>query len=209
MKCPLCESQYNVLFSSDNKRDYFHCMDCRLIFVPQKDFISLEEEKERYRLHNNTLDNQDYVTYLRSVADELRRIPVINPVVLDFGSGEQSVLSVILQELGIDCTAYDPLYALTPSLPEQNFDIVILCEVIEHVRDIQKEVAFIKRVLKPEGYIVIRTELYREQEDFKQWWYTKDSTHVNFFSVPAIQKLSMLLRKKVYYTNEKNVVIMH
>jgi len=208
MKCPICESESGVLFCSDNKRDYFRCNVCRLIYVSQKDFISPAEEKERYNFHNNTLDNKDYVTYLRSVVDELRRIPVTNPVVLDFGSGEHSVLTCILQEQGIACTAYDPLHALSPSLPERNFDIVILCEVIEHLRDIQREAALINKVLKPEGYILIRTELYSEQDDFVNWWYTKDCTHINFYSLPAIQNLSKLLGKKIFYTNEKNVVIL-
>jgi SAM-dependent methyltransferase len=209
MQCRLCTSRSTALFCTDSNRDFYRCDTCSLIFVPEKDYVSIAAEKERYRLHNNTFENSEYVAYLQSVAGELQRIPLKKPAVLDYGCGEHKVLTRLLRRQGIPCTPYDPLYDSFFTAAEHQFDVVVLCEVIEHFRDIRKEEALIDTVLKPGGYILIKTEIYDEHRDFSTWWYTKDSTHINFFTLPALEKFGEMLRKKMAYTDVKNIVIMN
>ncbi len=208
MKCRLCKSESCSFFGNDGRRNYYRCNSCTFVFVSSSEFISPAGEKERYRLHTNTLTDSGYVSYLNSVAGELHHIPVSRPEVLDYGCGEHAVLTGILQKRGINTTPYDPLYTILLPASEKKFDIIILCEVIEHFRDIRKEAALIRKLVKPEGYILIRTALYREGTDFLSWWYTKDCTHINFFSLPSLQIFGKLVGRKVFYTNEKNVVIL-
>ena len=207
MTCRLCQSNDCSFFVSDIKRDYLLCNNCKLIFVPDKDVVSVDIEKERYRLHNNTIEDIEYVAYLKEFTRELQRIPISNPKVLDFGSGQDRVLTHILQENGYDCYAYDPLYKLGKEHLNKEFDIIILCEVVEHLRDFRKELGLIKEILSQKGCVVIRTELYQDRDTFVDWWYTKDITHINFFSKYTMEKLAKLFRKNIFYTNSKNVVI--
>ncbi len=208
MKCRLCQSDSCSLFCSDKTRNYFRCNKCQLIFVPPDAFITAEKEKKRYALHDNTPDNDDYVQYLQNMAEELHRIPFTSPKVLDYGCGAEKVLTDILLSKGVDCTAYDPLYDITFKIENNIFDIVILCEVVEHLRDIRKEVAIIKTILKPQGYVLIRTELFGEGVDFVNWWYVQDPTHNNFFSLPSMHQFGELLGRKIFYSNDKNIFIL-
>ena len=208
MTCRLCESTDCSFFISDKKRDYILCNRCKLIFVPEKDLVTISTEKKRYTLHNNTIDNKEYVKYLKEFTREIERIPVSNPKVLDFGSGQEKVLTHILQERGYDCYAYDPLYGIGLELLHEVFDIVILCEVAEHLRDFRKELGLIKKLLSRKGYVILRTELYQDRDTFTKWWYTKDITHINYFSMYTMEKLAKLISKNIFYTNSKNVVIL-
>ncbi len=208
MKCRLCQSESCSPFCSDKSRSYIRCNDCQLIFVPPEAFITADEEKKRYALHDNTPDNIEYVHYLKNVAEELHRIPLTSPKVLDYGSGPEKVLTDILLKKGVDCTAFDPLYDIVFEIENNIFDIVILCEVVEHMRDIRKEAALIKTILKPQGYVMIRTELFREGVDFVNWWYLRDPTHINFFSKASMQRFGEKLGRKIFYSNDKNIFIL-
>ena len=208
MNCRLCESTDCSFFISDNKRDYLLCNNCKLIFVPDKDVVSDAMEKERYRLHTNTIENKEYVAYLKEFTRELQRIRISNPKVLDFGSGLDKVLTHVLQESGYDCYAYDPLYKIGMEHLNKEFDIIILCEVVEHLRDLWKEMNLVKKILRPHGYVIIRTETYQDRDTFIDWWYTKDITHINFFSLYTIKKMADLIGKGIFYTNSKNVFIL-
>ena len=208
MKCRLCKSSDCSFFISDKKRDYIICNTCKLIFVPDKDFVSKCKEKERYSLHDNAIDDREYMEYLQGFAKELERIPLSDPDILDFGCGREAALTFILQEKGCKCRGYDPLYNRGLDISEKKYDIAILCEVIEHLKDIQKELELVMKILSSKGYSLIRTELYHQKENFHDWWYTKDLTHVNFLSLYTMEKLAVLMGKKIFYTNGKNVVIL-
>lgn len=160
-------------------------------------------------MHNNIIENKEYVEYMKGFIGELERIPISSPKVLDFGSGQGKVLTHILQDRGYDCYAYDPLYEIGFENLHEVFDIVILCEVVEHLRDLGKELGLIKKILSQKGYVILRTELYNDRDTFIEWWYTKDMTHINFFSMYTMGKLADLIGKKVFYTNSKNIVILN
>ena len=208
MKCRLCKSTDSSFFISDKKRDYIICNTCKLIFVPDKDLVSKSKEKERYSLHDNAIDDREYMEYLQGFAKDLERIPLSDPKILDFGCGREAALTFILQEKGYRCCAYDPLYNRDLDTSEKAYDIVVLCEVIEHLRDIQKELELVEKILDSDGYILFRTEFYHKKGEFPDWWYTKDITHINFFSLYTMETLAGLMGKKIFYTNGKNVVIL-
>jgi SAM-dependent methyltransferase len=179
-----------------------------LISVPSDEWLSPEEEKARYANHENGADNPDYVRYLTDISHEIDRIPIDTPRILDFGSGPDYVLTQALRKRGFNCEPYDPVYNLGEEHLLSRFDIVIICETIEHIRDIQKELLLLKRVCKPLGYIFIHTELYPRKEDFLHWWYALDPTHINFINNKAMDSVSGFLQRGIYYTNNKNVVIL-
>ena len=172
-----------------NKRRFFLCPACGLIFVPAEDHLSPEEELLRYALHDNTPGHEGYNRYF---AELMQVIIDRGPAgaILDFGSGRSAVLTGLLNYRGYSCTAYDPLYGIGIDAVDATYDRVILSEVIEHVRDLPGEITLLGKVTRPSGEIVMRTKIYPSVEDFAGWWYKNDTTHVNFFSHGAMEILA-------------------
>ena len=206
--CPLCLSGRCSEHASDAARTYTVCLDCELVFVTEEHHVSEDEERARYELHDNSLDNDEYMNYLREFAGEMQRIPVAGPKVLDFGSGPARALEHILKEQQIECVSYDPMFGIGPEALDSTYDIVVVCETVEHLRKLRQEILLIKRLLNPGGHVMVRTELYNEGTDFETWWYAKDTTHVNFFRLTTMVRVGELLDRGMFYTNGRNVVIL-
>lgn len=205
--CVLCSSSGCAVYCEDNIRTYFRCPACGLVFVPKEFHLDLEEEKRRYGKHTNYKNNKDYVEYLSTVADQALALPVQSPRVLDFGSGPEQVLADILTRRGVKCASHDPLYGIFADMGGEKFDIIVACEVFEHLRDIQKEIRLISRLLKPDGLVYVHTQLYDDVKDFPSWWYIKDLTHINFFCEKTMQTMADMMGKKIYSANKKDTVI--
>jgi len=114
--------------------------------------------------------------------------------VLDIGCAKgylvKSFLDLGINAYGVDISAY----AINNSLPEvrsrlklcdieqeklpfndDSFDVVIMSEVIEHLREIKFAMKEIKRVLKPEGIIYLTTPTPK--------WKLYDPTHINIHDI--------------------------
>lgn len=193
MNCRLCKTDACQLIHAGSRR-YFLCPDCGLIFVPATDHLSLSDEKTRYDLHDNDADHEGYLRYLGEMADAVRTRIKPPARILDFGSGKNAILTTLLRETGFDCTPYDPLYSIGLDELQLRYDAIILCEVIEHLRDLPGEIAKIKHALNPGGSVFIRTRLYPPIEEFPHWWYKNDPTHINFFSYATIDKMAKIMR---------------
>jgi hypothetical protein len=205
--CVLCSLPGCTVYHKDNVRTYLRCSSCGLIFVPSDYHLSIEEEKFRYSKHTNTADDKNYVAYLSSIADTVLTLPVQTPHVLDFGSGPEQVLAGIINDRGVQCASHDPLYGISADKGGEQFDIVVACEVFEHLRDIQIDIRLISRLVKPGGFVYVHTQLYDEVKDFVSWWYIKDLTHINFFCTKTMEIVADMMGKKIYSTNKKNIMI--
>ena len=207
MTCPLCNNKNVHTIDNDSLREYVQCRLCDLIFVPRSSCVGEEQERKRYDLHSNTINDAGYVRYLETVADYLRYIPLQKPETLDFGSGQNAILTHILNRRGIPCTAYDPLYDIGTSALSRKYDFVIMCEVIEHVRDLYNELTRIRDLLNDNGFVLIRTQMVKDIAGFTSWWYTKDITHINFFSYRTLEYVGDFLRRRVIYSDRKHSTI--
>ena len=186
MNCRLCGSPDCLLIFSDSVREYYHCAVCDLIFVPASQCVSIEEERSRYDLHDNNGDHAGYRSFLREVAAVVEQVTIRGGRILDFGCGKNAVLASMLREQGYSCTAYDPLYGIGMEFNLFTYDTIVLCEVIEHVRNLKEELRIISELLNPSGTLVIRTGIHPRPESFGSWWYKNDRTHVNFIGMPTI-----------------------
>jgi SAM-dependent methyltransferase len=176
--------------------------------VPEGFHVSPAEEKLRYAKHTNTASDKNYVAYLSDIAADILTLPAASPRILDFGSGPEHVLSDILNKRGAVSVPHDPLYGFDVSAATGNFDIVVLCETIEHVRDLPRELGLISRLVKPEGYVYIHTQLYDDIPDMHSWWYLIDVTHINFFCMRTMEKIGEMIGKRILSTKEKNTVVL-
>ncbi len=194
MNCRLCSCEHTAALDRDKKRSYYFCPECHLIFVSESEFLSYEKEKERYDFHENTTDNEGYVGFLKELIPVIKNVGLKDPEILDFGSGKNAVLSSLLQHSDLKCESYDPLYDIHPDDWEKKYDIIVLCEVIEHLRDLKTELKLIKSILSDSGSVIIRTKLYPPVDKFLKWWYIQDPTHINFFSRKTVCKVAEIIQ---------------
>lgn len=208
MKCKLCNSETCDILCKDKYRSFLYCKDCGLIFVPDCEHVSLLEEKLRYDNHDNSRSNAGYVNFLEKMVQTVECYGTKDIKILDFGCGKQAVLTCLLNEKGYSCTAYDPLYQQYSALINSQFDIVILCEVIEHLRKLNAELALIKSLINPQSKVIIRTQLYKSTNSILDWWYTKDITHVNFFTKKTIEFAALQIGLKVLHEQSPDIFVL-
>ena len=199
MNCGLCGNPQCISIGSDSRRSYVQCRRCQLITVPREQWLSPEMEKQRYSLHDNTIANEGYRRFLDEIVDVIAALKTPSARILDFGSGENKVISTLLGNRGFRCTSYDPLYSIGMDVLKTRYDSLVLCEVIEHLREIKQEVDRLGGLVQRNGNIVIRTQLYPSSNSFFTWWYIQDLTHINFFSESTLeyiaQSIGMSCRK--------------
>jgi len=179
--CPLCSSSAED-YHQDQHRAYFECSHCQLVFVQPEDFLSPQEEKSRYDLHQNSPDDARYRKFLsRMCLPMVQRLPNGSHG-LDFGCGPGPTLSVMFEELGYPMAIYDPFYAAEESVLEIEYDFVTATEVAEHLRSPGKSLNRMWQCVKPGGYLGIMTKRVIDREAFANWHYKNDETHICFYS---------------------------
>lgn len=205
--CPLCTSAASEGIGEGFGRPYFLCRVCGLVFVPPEHHVSFERERREYSLHENTAASPSYVRYLSAMADRLSHVPMAAPRVLDFGSCRGCVLEGILAERGLQCASYDPVYEIGRHALEKRYDVIVLCEVLEHLRHLADETALLERLLEPGGYLLLRTEFYDTPEAVPEWWYANDVTHINFFDEGVLQYLATLVHRRLLWSDHERYAV--
>jgi len=208
LTCPLCSENKKIDQVQDSdRRIFYHCNTCHLIFTDILHHPSFEDEKNRYFKHNNSIDDPRYTAYLRKP---------INPVLtylkpgfsgLDYGCGPVPVLSILLQKHKLICDHYDPFFF--PGLKKEKlYDFIFVIESAEHFFYPGKEFDQITGLLKPEGILIIMTQLWNEELEFKTWWYARDISHVSFYHKETMDYICRRFNLKMVSCNEPDVFIL-
>jgi hypothetical protein len=71
--CPLCTGKATKPFHRDRKREFFHCLECDLVFVPPEFHLLPEAEKERYEFHSHSLAESGYRDFLNRLFQPLEQ----------------------------------------------------------------------------------------------------------------------------------------
>jgi SAM-dependent methyltransferase len=207
INCKLCCNNECEIPNINHWRKYIYCPNCTLLFVDPIDWIDTDKEIERYNLHNNDIGNSGYVSYL----DKFKKIIIehspINAQILDFGSGKNAVLSRLMDKNVYKIDSYDPLFDRMLKDGTSKYDMVVLCEVVEHLKNLNDEIRLIQKLLKNNGKIVIRTRLYHSIETVPSWWYAQDKTHINFFSIQSLSELARQLNRNLFKTEFDDIFL--
>ncbi|ODS85278.1 MAG: methyltransferase [Chryseobacterium sp. SCN 40-13] len=78
------------------------------------------------------------------------------------------------------------------SLPDHSFDVITMWHVLEHVPDLENQIAVLKRLLKPNGTIIIAVPNFKSYDAkyYGAYWAAYDvPRHLWHFSKTAIEKL--------------------
>ena len=124
---------------------------------------------------------------------------------LDIGAGTGDFLS-IAKKAGWEITGIEPNQKAKSiaiaknvnfaenleSLPSQSFDVITMWHVLEHVPDIENQIKTLKRLIKPNGTIIIAVPNYKsfDAKYYGSFWAAYDvPRHLWHFSKTAIEKL--------------------
>lgn len=176
--CPLCKthSKEQIL------KHYYRCDNCDLRFLDPSQYLNTNDEKHRYLLHNNDIHSLDYQKFTQPVVDLVLKYHTKDQRGLDFGAGAGPVASYMLEQLGFTIDKYDPYFWPEESVFSKTYDYIISTEVVEHLKTPYEEFLRLRRLLKPQSNLFVKTVLYDSSQHFENWYYRKDPTHIVFYS---------------------------
>ena len=206
MQCPLCHNHTSNFEESPlNKRIYFSCSVCKLVFLSPDSYLDADEELRRYAFHQNSIESKGYVEFLNRIIDP--SLSFINETMhgLDYGCGPDSVLSKLLNLQNINSDYYDPFFY--PNLLNREYDFIFATECLEHFFSPKKEFETIMSHLKSGGFLFIMTEFNVNPDKFLEWYYIKDPTHVCFYSLDSFEYISQKFGSDIVYFDNTRVVV--
>ena len=163
------------------------CRECNLVFVPPAWHLSAEDEKAYYDLHNNDIEDQGYRRFLSRIYQPVSERIDTGARGLDFGCGPGPALAHMFMESGHAMSIFDLYYANNPEVLEETYDFITCTEVVEHLASPGEQLTRLLTLLKPGGVLGLMTKLVKDKEAFSRWHYTRDPTHISFFSRSAFE----------------------
>lgn len=205
-QCRLCGGASYGAGRDALNRELYRCPLCEYVYVSRSYFLKSEEEKKRYSFHKNSIDDVGYVAFLKRLLLPLETFLKRGDAVLDYGSGPEPVFGELLEQRGFLVQTYDPFFSPFFS-DEETFNAVTSVEVLEHFHNPAKELKTIFSLIEKGGFLGIMTERYADSTDFKTWYYTKDPTHVGFFSDATFGWIEAKYSLRRVYDDKERVLI--
>jgi len=205
--CPLCRNNGVDVYHSDDRRNYIRCLNCRLVFVPEKYWLNVEDEKAVYDLHRNDPLDQGYRRFLQRLCTPLNERLGAGRHGLDFGCGPGPTLSLMLEAHGHRMDLFDPLYHNNSEVLSKTYDFICATEVVEHLRHPDHIFSALFGMLRKGGWLGIMTKMVLNREAFGKWHYIRDLTHICFFSRNTFDYLADRFDAEIHFV-EKDVVLL-
>lgn len=169
-------------------------------------FLLGRKKKNRYYLHKNTATDLGYLQFLAPVVSKVSSLAPSKAQGLDFGCGHTTVLKNILETSGFEMSVYDPFF-FTNKPDGKKFDFVTCTEVVEHFHSPKETFDYLFSLIKPNGFILIMTELYSSNTQFDEWHYVRDLTHVSFYTDATFEWLATQYSKVLTVENNRVVTL--
>jgi len=210
MQCHICQEKTTDTFQDEKSGITYHwCKGCEYIFKDPSCYQSIEAQKNRYDLHENDPEDEGYRAYFQRFLDFVLPLAGKPETALDFGCGRSTLLADILNNIGIECDFYDPIYHPKNTYDSKKYDLIVSTEVFEHLHDPKSTFEHLVAHLKPGGYVALQTQFHPNEElTFKQWYYHKDPTHIVFFRPQTFSILGNMFDCNVVADNGKNMIIL-
>ncbi len=179
--CPVCENGELRQFQQVRDTLYHRCPVCEATVMDASDWLTPEQERAVYDLHDNDPDDPGYRRFLSKLTTPLLdRLPA-GAHGLDFGCGPGPALARMMEEAGMTVSLYDPFFYPQPATLEQRYDFVTCTEVVEHLHQPGAVFRQLDRLVKPGGWLGVMTCFQTEDSKFANWHYRRDPTHVVFY----------------------------
>jgi SAM-dependent methyltransferase len=191
--CPVCENSGTNLFLALERERYYACSHCEAVFMDPQNLPDQETELARYRLHNNSLEDERYACFLRRLGNPVLASLSKKSKGLDFGCGPAPLLSRLLEKEGHAMKNYDPFFFPQREVLEETYDFIVCSEAAEHFHHPWKTFLFLDGLLRPGGFLGIMTSFLEDRIDFATWHYRRDETHVVFYREKTFRVLASRL----------------
>lgn len=203
MVCPLCQSgsKFLTTIMTSNHKKYFDCKECKLVFLDKIHYLNEEDEKKRYQLHKNDINDVRYQQFVSDIVDYIKSNIQLPARGLDFGSGPNSVIYSLLQKANYTIYQYDPYFSPQKENLSLKYNFIVTCEVIEHLYNPHLELQKLKACLLEGSPLVIKTDLYHDTINFDSWYYRGDPTHIAFYRYETFEWI-----KNTYFFNKLSSV---
>ncbi|PWQ97212.1 class I SAM-dependent methyltransferase [Leucothrix pacifica] len=205
--CPLCADNSLTHYSQDSYRDYWQCGQCKLVFVAAAQHVNESDEKLRYDLHQNSIHDEGYCTFLGQLLEPLSERLADASEGLDFGCGPGPTLSLLLERKGFKVNCYDKYYLPDKKLLTKQYDFITSTEVLEHLREPRVTIDRLINCLKPGAYLGVMTQLLPAPDQFSEWHYKKDQTHICFYSDDTFKWIAKHWRLKLEILSRDVIIL--
>jgi len=200
--CKICNAETESFVQDIFRVTYHSCPSCEFIYKDEGDLVSEEAEFEIYETHENSIENEGYVSYLKRFLDHAV-LPFKNGEnkVLDFGSGPTPVLSMVMErDYGFKVDIYDLFYAPLKIYEGKTYDVVTSVEVVEHLAEPLVQFEILKNILKDDGILAIQTQFHpRDMDEFRKWHYMRDRSHIAFYTRKTMEKIAEIMELDLIY----------
>lgn len=207
--CKICQNKTRPIFDKQFKINYHQCLECGFLFIEPQNLPSRDEELKIYLQHNNSIENEGYVSMLRDFIDRTVKPYSKGESVLDFGSGPNPVLAQIMEQDGFNVDIYDPFFSPTEVFKNKAYDVITSTEVFEHLQHPLKMFEQLYQALKPGGIIALMTMFHPDDDEvFQNWWYRRDITHISFYTHKTFTQIAKSFNMNILLLDPKNICVM-
>jgi SAM-dependent methyltransferase len=204
--CPLCFAQSSKTIEV-KKRVYFICNNCFSVFCHPDFLLNSSEEFSRYQKHVNDVNDLGYQAFVSPITSSILSDFTPDHRGLDFGAGTGPVITKILRDNNFNIQEYDPFFFNYPELLLLTYNYIPCCEVVEHFYNPHREFSLLKKLLKPGGKLYIMTDLLKDLNNFKDWYYIQDPTHVFFYSQETFEYIKRTFGFTSLTINKRLVIL--
>lgn len=205
MNCSLCNYETKFFTEIRNKK-YYQCHRCLSIMMDPNDYLDASEEKERYKQHNNDVEDPRYQKFVSPIVTAVLNNYDTSHQGLDYGAGTGPVITKVLNDHNYRINLYDPYFHPFNEHLKITYDFIVCCEVVEHFYNPYNEFKLFSKLLNTGGSLFIMTKLYHEDIDFDTWSYANDQTHVFFYHQKALEWIKKEFNYKGYHVDDRLIV---
>lgn len=199
--CPICSNVAPFLLNKTGE-DYYQCSSCRTVFCNGLD------QSEKVGGGNEVPRNEQFNPLRLQRVERMFDGKKIK--ILDFGAGSGLYVK-FMREAGYDVDGFDPYNPEFDRMPPADtYDMVNLCEVIEHLDGEYVEIKAIARCMKKGAVLVVETSFVNcmEEDGFTpETFFYLDATvgHSTLFSHHGIDVLMMKHNLWPFQHHNRNV----
>jgi SAM-dependent methyltransferase len=169
-------------------------------------YLSPQESKARYLLHNNYKEDERYTTFLSELAKPCMNFLVADSKSLDYGCGHTKVMQDIFNKEGFNMDSYDPVFY--PDIKNKKYDLITCNEVMEHFYEPMEDLNKIYNLLNKKGILGIGLSLFNSDTNFNDWHYIKDPTHVSLYSFKTLAYIIQKFQFEILDTPTNRTLIL-
>ncbi len=208
MLCSICHHEMHSFCDTKTAICYFVCDNCDFLCKSAEHHQDLNTQKARYALHQNDENDRGYQAYFQRFLDFVLPLVGKPESALDFGCGASTLLAKMLEENGIPCDYFDPLFHPQNTLENKKYQLIVSTEVFEHLHQPKAVFEVLLNGLDAGGYLALQTQFHpNDIKAFLGWYYHQDPTHISFFTVKTFSVLCEAFGCEVLGDNQKNIVL--